>query len=276
VTIKFFFQKVWNKLKYPLGYFLFITAIGYGFFNIPADLWNIKPLWLLLAIINILIIFLCQLLQVVVFLYAHSLKPDFLYISLFTLRKGILNSVMPAKSGTLILAHMLSNHYQLRWHNFLIFTITGGIASVFVSLLGAVWLFWGLLTLSLVSFFFLLIVIFLSRIKMIPYAQTLPTQLTIMLIQFLTILIGFFCILHGIGFNVSFQKSAHFAVVLNLLSQVSITPGNLGIREIVTGAVASLVELPTSVGILAGALFFAIRLIVYTLLLCIFEIWNRC
>ena len=57
------------------------------------------------------------------------------------------------------------------------------------------------------------------------------------------------------------------AVILNTLALVNVTPGNMGIREMVMGAIAPMLSVPITVGILAGAAFFSIRIAIVGLLL---------
>lgn len=261
-------RKFWRSIKGPLGLFLFVIAVVYGIYKTPPELLYIQPVWLAAAIINIFFIFLIQILQVYIFIYVNSLRPDWLFLSLFTVRKGMLNSIMPVKSGTLILINMISKHYRLSWSEFFIFMVIGAVASLFISLFVFVWILWDLKISLFLSFGLSAL---LYNFRSVSYIKTLPVQVIIALLQFMAILIGFFCILRGLGFKIEMLEAAYFAVTLNILAQISITPGNLGIREIVTGTIAPYVALPVSVGILSGAIFFSLRIGVYSLLLGLFE-----
>ena len=60
--------------------------------------------------------------------------------------------------------------------------------------------------------------------------------------------------------SVGFLPASYFAIALNALATVSTTPGNLGVREILLGAMAPYLSVSASAGILAGAIFQALRL----------------
>jgi hypothetical protein len=64
------------------------------------------------------------------------------------------------------------------------------------------------------------------------------------------------------GVSVGFLPASYFAVTLNALGTVSATPGNMGVREVVLGAMAPYLSVSVSAGILAGAVFQVLRLAV--------------
>ena len=82
--------------------------------------------------------------QVSLFLRAHGARSDWLYPALFNARKGILNTVLPARSGTLLLLHSLARHYAIKWHHNLYFSLLASAVSLYVSVLALVWILWPL------------------------------------------------------------------------------------------------------------------------------------
>jgi uncharacterized membrane protein YbhN (UPF0104 family) len=69
-----------------------------------------------------------------------------------------------------------------------------------------------------------------------------------------------FVILRGLGLHASWVDVAYLGVVLNVLAQVSITPGNLGVRELVVGGLAPQLQISMATGILASSLMVSLRL----------------
>lgn len=256
-----------SRIKYWLGYSLFALAITYGLWHTPPELWQIQPVWLLLAALVALTMFILQGWQVMVFLKYHHVQTDRLYPALFTARKGVLNMVLPAKSGTLVLMTMLTKNYQLKWYDFIIFILIGSIASLLVSLLGVVWLLFPLIYTLLLLLLILVITYFSICYTLFVYASCFPLLLIIACGLYLSTILAFFCLLRGIGFQLSFIDISYFVVVLNALAQFSFTPGNVGVREVVVGIMAPYVSLPISIGVIASAIFYIIRLLVYSVIL---------
>ncbi len=268
-------SSIWNKIKYWFGYCLFIIAIIFGVSKAPVGLLDIRPIWLLFAVLVALTMFMLQGIQVLIFLRYHNVNTNILYPALFTARKGVLNTILPAKSGTLILLTMLTRNYQLKWYNFVVFILVSSVASLIISLVGLVWL---LLPIEY-TFIFLLFVIssvyYSLRKGLFAYSRCMPSLLLIALGLFIATIFSFFCMLRGLGFQLSFVEISYFAIALNALAQFSITPGNVGVREVVVGMMAPYLSLPVSVGILASAGFFIIRMLTYSVILVYLEWLSR-
>ncbi len=258
---------IWSKVKYWFGYGLFAVAIAYGLWHTPPELWQIQPVWLLIATLVALAMFLLQGWQLMIFLKYHHVQRHWLYPALFTARKSVLNTVLPAKTGTLVLVTMLTNLYQLKWYNFIVFMLIASIASLLVSLLGVVWLLFPLRYTLLLLLLILVITYFSIRYTLFVYASCFPLLLIIACGLYLSTILAFFCLLRGIGFQLSFIDISYFAVVLNALAQFPFTPGNVGVREVVVGIMAPYVSLPISIGVIASAVFYIIRLLVYSVIL---------
>lgn len=253
----------WRRIKYPVGYGLFAIAITYGLWHAPSELWQLSPFWLFLSLVVVVLMFLLQQWQVSLFLRAHGLDPGYLYPALFNARRGILNTVLPARSGTLLLVHNLTKKYPVTWQDFLFFFLLSGVVSVYVSGLALAWLLWPWgysATMLLVSFS---AAFYVARRGAFKYATCLPKLLVLGLALYLATVTAVFFILRGLGYHLTFVEVSYFAIALNVLAQISITPGNIGVREILMGLMAPFVDLPIAVGIIASSLLLMIRIIIY-------------
>lgn len=253
----------WERVKAPVGYGLFALTIAYGLWHAPPELWQLQPLWLFLSLGVVMLMFLLQQWQVSVLLRYHGANSDWLYPVLFNARKALLNTLLPARSGTLLLLHSLKEKYAIQWHDFLFFYLVASVASLWVSVLAGVWLLlpWAysavlfLLSLALTYYF--------ARHVRFRYVSCLPSLLFIALSLYLATIAVFYCLLRGLGHALTVVEVSYFAVVLNVLAQIAITPGNIGVREVVMGLVAPYVALPAAVGIVAGSLLLVLRVGVY-------------
>lgn len=267
---------IWRRIKSPVGYSLFALAVGYGLLNAPDDLWQLQPFWLLVSLGVVAFMFFLQLWQVTILLHAHGARPGWLYPALFNARKGILNTVLPARTGTLLLLRSMIQRYAIGWQHFLSFFLLTGMTSFFISGLAVIWLLfpWGY-SVALLLFSIMLSKI-LSRHVKFRYAAYIPALLLIAVGLYLATVALFYSLLHGLGYKLGVNEVSYFAVVLNVLAQVAITPGNIGVREVVMGLIAPHVTLPISVGIIASSLLLVLRLGVYGIFWVVLEwLWSR-
>ena len=96
---------------------------------------------------------LLELTQFFIFLHHHrrSWHKDLLTPLRITTRKSIINAMLPAQSGTLLLLRMVTDTYHLEWHKYLRFMVVATVVMLFVSLLAV-----GSLILPLAAFIVLL------------------------------------------------------------------------------------------------------------------------
>lgn len=258
-------------LRFWGGYVLFGVVIAYAFYHAPDELWKLKLQWVVVAALAMLVMMIFQTLQVLVFLRIHHVKHGWYWPALFTAKKGILNAVLPARTGTLVLMHMLTRRYPVKWHQYLRFTLVAASASLVMSALAVAWL---ILPPAQLLFLFSGVALgcyLLARLSPGSYVGHSLTLLIIALGLFGTMLLAFWCVLKGLGISVEFRDASYFAVAVNTLAQLPVTPGNMGIREVVTGAVAPYVLLEVSIGILVGGIFHILRTAVYTLVMVTLE-----
>lgn len=256
-------QAIISKLRYWAGYVLFFGLFGYAIRNAPEIFWEITPIWLALTVLGILMLFALQVLQFQIFLSYHSIRPDWMWIAWFTTKKGILNTIFPAKSGTLFLLHALTKRYPVRWHDYVRFVLMASLASLWVSGLALAGMMLEVTYFSVLFVMSVLAVFVVARYRSSFYLGCLPQIFLVACGFFLVFIIAFWFVLNGMGISIAVLDSTYFAIAVNAMAQVSVTPGNVGLREMVLGAIAPYISLPISVGIIAGAVFYVLRVAVY-------------
>lgn len=245
------------------GYLLFAAATGYGLWHAPPQTWTLEPLWLGAAVLLALFLLLLQTLHVALFLRHHRLEQNWLWLTLFTTRKGVLNTLMPAKTGTLVLLRMLTSNYpQLRWHDYLRYMLLGMLVTLLASLLALAGLLLGPAAGALLTLAAFGLCLLLSRVRR-AYLPCLPGLFLLAGASYLVLLGAIWAVLQGMGHPLDFVQASALGITLNTLSQLAITPGNLGARELLLGLVGQRVQIPVALGILSGAAFFVIRLAVF-------------
>lgn len=275
MTQNFLKSRFWLKFKYIAGYCLFASAILYGLWSAPSQTWEVRPMWLFASAVVAFLMFCIQTWQVMVFLDYHNIRANFMLPVLFTARKTVLNTILPAKSGTIALLPMLTENYEIKWHDFIKFILIGSVASLLISLLSAIWLFLPIMYTVALLFSALVVMIVSMRYKLFFYSSCFPMLLLIAALLFLSTIISFYCLIKGLGYHLSLIDISYFAVALNALAQASLTPGNVGVREVVVGFIAPYLSLPISIGVLSSAIFYFIRLLVYSIILVITEWWYK-
>ena len=251
------------RARFVAGYALFGGVLIYAFRRAPEEVWRLAPGWLALALGVIVLMMLMQWAQVTLFLRAHDVRPGWYWPLMFTLKKGILNTVLPAKSGTLVLVHLLIQRYPVRWHDYLQFSMTAGVASLIISALALAWLIFSPAIFFLVLLATLVVSYVASRKISAFYMTHLPMLLLNGLGQYACVLLAFWSILSGLGYFIGIRDASYFGVALNTLAQFTITPGNVGVRESVMGMLAPYLAMPVAVGIIAGGVFYVLRTVVF-------------
>lgn len=262
-------EKRYKLLRYGAGYILFFIAIGYGIWQAPHEIWLLQPFWLGLTVVFILMILPLELAQFFIFL-AHQKKSwqNDLFIPIrITTRKSTLNAIFPAQTGTLLFLYMVTTIYQVKWHEYIRFTISAALLMLVVSVLGALSLFLPFKSFLMATASILGIAWIASIcVKKSYFRNSLLLLLTGGGIYVCRLLI-FWSILQALNSAVSFREAGCFAIVANTLAQIPLTPGNIGIREIVFGILAPHLALPMSIGVLIGGIFQILRLTIYALIM---------
>jgi hypothetical protein len=259
-------------IRAVFGYALFGVAVIYALAHAPDEFWHLDLLGVSIAVGSMPAMMALQSVQVVLFLRGRGVRHGWYWPLLFTAKKGVLNAVLPARTGTLALMYMLTRHYPVKWHQYLRFSLVAAAASLVVSGIAAAWLLLSPLQFVLVPPFILATAWGVAR----GYPDTYFAQMFPLLLVgaglFLTMLTGFWGVLLGLGHQIGFRQACYFATVLNTLAQVSVTPGNIGVRELLLGALAPYLALSMSVGIIAGGVFHVVRTSVYAGIMFILEI----
>jgi uncharacterized membrane protein YbhN (UPF0104 family) len=254
---------------------LFFIAVIYSVDKAPDIIWDLDLSWLALVILFVILMFAAEISQFHIFLRQHKIKPDLLIPIWFTTRKSILNSLLPAKSGTLLFLHLIIRHYNLRWHEYITYMITATVMMLIVSGTAFLGLF-----LSPIPFYLFVVLLFLGSwfvgrtIQWGYLEQTVPLLLVSIGIYMCRVLI-FWALLRSAGDHVGFIEASYFAIATNTLAQVSITPGNIGVREVILGMISPYLSLPISLGVIVGAIFQVLRIVVYGLILLIVDVFFR-
>lgn len=264
-----------SRVRFFAGYVLFGAVIVYAVSRAPDQVWKIAPAWLILTLCVITVMLLLQWAQVVVFLRAQGVRSGWYWSVNFTVKKGVLNAVLPAKTGTLALMHMLTRHYPVRWHDYLRFSLTAAVASLIITALAMVWLLLSSSLFALVLLATLAVCYVASRAVSAFYMTHLPVLLLIGLGQYSCVLLIFWSILSGLGYVIGFRDASYFSVALNTLAQLTLTPGNIGVREAVMGMLAPYLALPVAVGIIAGGVFHVLRTATYGVMLIALNWYGR-
>jgi hypothetical protein len=266
-------QNIWLRISHWVGYSLFILSIIYGIYKAPDELWRLHLGWMGLAVVSIMIMFCFEIIQFFLFLIHHKIKLDFLIPIRFTLRKSILNSILPAKTGTIIVLNLITSHYKLAWHAYVQFMLIATTVMLLVSGVACL----GLLIpeLYFVLFLILLCLIAIGAGKFVKwdYGKQMFPLLVVSMALYLCRLFIFWALLRGTGNDIGLYQASYFAIATNTLAQVSITPGNIGVREIIFGLMSPYIFLPMSVGIIIGAIFQVLRIIVYATISLIVDIF---
>jgi hypothetical protein len=268
-------QQTWFKqARYWIGYGLFAALVIYSVLQAPHQIWNLQPIWLAATIFFIALMLPIELAQFFVFLRYHNRpwRQNILLPISITTRKSVLNAILPSQSGTFLLLYMITNAYKLKWHDYVRFMLVVTAIMLFISFLATISLF-------LPNSFFLLLLILVFGISLIAgrfIKRSYFRETWLLLLTgggiYLSRLLVFWAILHALNEPVSFEQASYFAIVTNTLAQIPMTPGNIGIREAIFGLLSPYLALPTTVGVMIGAIFQVLRIIVYTLLMLLADV----
>lgn len=265
-------KDAWGRIRYWIGYGLFLCYVIYSIYQAPDILWNLNLRWLALAVGCFVFMFSIEIAQFFVFLRHHHIPLDILVPIRFTARKSIFNAILPAKTGTLVFLYLITRHYKLEWHEYIRFMLTTTVVMLVVSgiiLMGLIFqVYYSLLTFVLAC----LGIGIIKRYMPWGYLRAIVPLLFIAVGSYLCRLFIFWALLNSAGYELGFKVAGYFAIVTMALAQVSITPGNAGIREVMLGWLAPYLALPMSVGVIIGALVQVIRMMVYAVILVVADL----
>ncbi len=253
------------------GYALFFGLVGYSLFQAPDILWRLDPYWLLLTVNGILVMLLVEVFQFFIFLRHHGVRSAILPPVLFSVKKAILNSILPARTGTLFLLHTITETYGLKWHSYIRYMLVVTCVMLLVSVVAVGALLLPAWSGGLLMVAVLLVAWLASRKSVKGYFRQSFWLLAAGLGLYGCRLFIFWTILRASGSVTGFDEAACFAIVTNTLAQVAITPGNIGIREAILGGLAPYLSLSLSIGVIVGALFQTLRIMVYAVIMLALE-----
>ncbi len=265
-------RHIWGRIRYWVGYGLFISAMIYSLYQAPDILWQLHLGWLTLAVACFILMFGIEIAQFFVFLHHHRIPLDIFVPIRFTAHKSIFNAILPAKTGTLLFLYMITRHYKLAWHEYVRFMITTTIVMLIVSgivFVGMMFhIYYLLFALIIICLGILLIKSYMAQ----SYLQEIVPLCLISVGAYVCRVFIFWALLRSAGYDLGVKEASYFAIVTMTLAQVSITPGNIGIREVVLGWLAPYLALPMSVGVIIEALGQVIRMLVYAVILLVVDL----
>ena len=254
----------WRRVRLTAGYILFVALLGYAVRQWPDAVWDIEVGWLFLCALPMLLLALLQAGQVAVFLRAHEVHAGPWWVFEFAARRGALNAMVPGRMGTLIMLREVTQLGRVRWQDYLGFSLLQSVQALSVSGLVLAALIlppWQAFALTVVA---ALVTVLLRKRVSTAYRRAFWPLFLLAVGIYLVLLAAFWMVLLALGLDVGPVQAGYFGILLNALAQVAITPGNMGVREALVGLMAKYVALPVSTGILAGAVFHAIRVAVYS------------
>ena len=185
----------------------------------------------------------------------------------FTVQKSMFNIILPAKIGTLLCLHIITKHYMLKWYEYVQFMIVSTIILLLVNIIA-------FLGLVLQIHYFILILIALSFTTWLVkknikwhYLENIIPLILVSAGTYVCHLLIFWALLQDLSNHIGFFEASVFAIATITLSLISITPGNIGVRELMLSLLAPYLSLPMSVGVIISALIHVIRTVLCAIIL---------
>lgn len=267
-----------KQLRYWIGYSLFVILLIYSIRQAPPEVWQLQPAWLAATLLFIALMLPLELGQLFIFLSHHQVRwqQDILLPIRITTKKSVLNATLPAQSGTFLLIYMITNNYNLKWHEYVRFMLLVSGFMIFISGVATVGLFLPPAPYVILLCLLLGLGTVIGRIWSQSYLRHTPLLLLSTAGLYILRLFIFWTILHALNYSVRLTQASYFAIVTNTLAQIPMTPGNIGIREALFGFLSPYLSIPTSVGVLIGAIFQLFRVLLYTIFMLIADVfYNR-
>lgn len=251
----------WRLLKALLGYGLFFSCVIYAIQHFPGDPSTLEPLAFLLALLVTLFFYVVQWIQLVLLIRHHGNTPNWRWGLAFVGKRALLNIALPARIGTLALVVQLERRCGVPWHQYLTYSVFCALLSLAVSAVTLTGLLLGNMAGFSAGIALLAVALLLGRRRWtrLPYLYlSIPVTL-LAVAAFMCIMLSFYFVLHALGYTLSWWEAFGYSVALNTLAQIAITPGNMGVREVVLALLAPYLALPSATAILASSLLIAVR-----------------
>ncbi|HEY9036605.1 MAG TPA: hypothetical protein VIM96_07815 [Pseudomonadales bacterium] len=248
-----------RRVLHAVGLLCFAVIIGWAVYRSPPDLFLIKWYWLLAGFLLAGLASAVQGLQMALFLKHEQSVATLRWSFWFTAEKAWMNTVFPVKAGTAGALLLLDRKMGVSWARFVKFMLLCSGLTAGVSIAAALAILPDAVPV-LVPVLVLMLAVLLSR-ALYPIRWGVLSTLTLLALAHLMLLsLGIAACLAGLGHGSTVIGIVATGVILNLLSIVSVTPGNFGVREVVLTAVAPLLALDFSVIVQGAACYVILRL----------------
>ena len=185
----------------------------------------------------------------------------------FTIQKSMFNIILPAKIGTLLCLHIITKHYMLKWYEYVQFMIVSTIILLFVSGMAFLGLVLPIRYFILAFTAFCLTTWLAKKYIKWHYVENVISLIFVSAGNYVCHLFIFWALLQDLNNNIGFFEASVFAIATITLSLISITPGNIGVRELILSLLAPYLSLPMSVGVIISALIHVIRTVLCAIIL---------
>jgi len=255
-----------RTLLHVFGLALFLAILAYAIHKSPPQLGELYFGWFLVAVLAVLLVLCLQIIQTTIFIRVENLQTPWIWAAWFTAEKAWLNNLVPAKAGTASAIALLQLKFGVRWDRYLRFMLYAATLTASASISGVILLArfdW----ISVVAAIFLYSFVSVLNLQLyrLPFRMMFLMSL-LGIVQLVILTLGLGACLIGLGYLTEWRDVFFAGISLNLLSIVSITPGNFGIRELVLAWVSQLTQASFSEVIQASTCFVFIRLIASVIL----------
>lgn len=254
-------MKLDRRWLHATGLALFVVVTGYALYQQPVVLREIDPLLILAGLLLASAATLLQGLHTYVFLGRKAMQGRLLLATWLTAERAWLNTAFPAKAGTIATIAVISGRLKLGMASYLKFSGLSAAITAAISVVGAALLLldnpWSRIA-AVASMGFLLP---LSRWVHPVKASELLLLIASAGLNLVAISLGIAVCIVGLGHDpLSLQDAVSIGLALNLLSIVSITPGNFGVRELALALVGPLLGADVEVVLQGSACYVVLRL----------------
>lgn len=260
-------MRIDRRWLHVVGLLAFAAATVYAVRHQPPEMRDIAPGWLALGSLLALASTFLQAIHTHVFLAERPIAGRLLVATWLTAERAWLNTLLPAKAGTLTAMAVISSKLGISMARYVRFAVLSATVTAMISLVGVAAL--------LVQDPWARAAIIASVLLLVPASRwiypVLPGQAFSLvgsgILTLLTISAGISTCIVGLGHaSLTTQDSASIGLVLNLLSVVAITPGNFGVRELLLAAVSPILEVDMAVVLQGSACYVVLRLAASALL----------
>lgn len=244
------------------GLLLFAIIASYAIYNSPPDLSKIKSTELFAGFLLSALAIYVQGLQISIFLQNEVAAKNPIWTTWIVAEKAWVNSIFPAKAGTMTSLLVMQKKWNISWLDYSRFIFFCGLVTGIISIFSAIILIFPYWSICLAVSCILALAI--SILQKIAYPLSYKNSVYIVGLAILTILIlsaGIGACIHGLGYTAELKDYIAIGITLNLLSIISVTPGNFGIREICLGLLSPLLPISFEAIIQGATCYVVLRLL---------------